>query len=61
MLPKGHNAQVMSDLIGFTSFTGSLDITSTVPIVSLSLNFEAAAVFSSLPPGEVDEPAPAHP
>ena len=56
VLPKGHDAQVMAGLIGFTSFTGSLEITSTEPIVSLSLNFEAAPVFSSLPPGEVDEP-----
>ena len=43
-----------SALFGFTSFTGSLEVTSTEPIVSLSLNFEAAPVFSSLPPGEVD-------
>ena len=54
LLPEGHNAHVMSVLFDFTSFTGSLEITSTEPIVSLSLNFEAAPVFSSLPPGEVD-------
>ena len=54
LLPKGHAAHVMESLFGFTSFTGSLVITSTEPIVSLSLNFEAAPVFSSLPPGEVD-------
>ena len=54
VLPEGHDAQVMSALFGFTSFSGSLEVTSTVPIVSLSLNFEAAPVFSSLPPGEVD-------
>ena len=54
VLPDGHDAQVMSALFGFTSFSGSLEVTSTVPIVSLSLNFEAAPVFSSLPPGEVD-------
>ncbi len=58
VLPEGHDAQVMSVLFGFTSFSGSLEVTSTEPIVSLSLNFEAAPVFSSLPPGEVDEPAP---
>ena len=58
VLPKGHDAQVMSALFGFTSFTGSLEISSTEPIVSLSLNFEAAPVFSSLPPGEVVESAP---
>ena len=40
------------------SFTGSLEITSTEPIVTLSINAEAAPVFSSLPPGELDEFAP---
>ena len=54
---EGHDAQVMSVLFGFTSFTGSLEITSTEPIVSLSLNFEATPVFSSLPPGELDAAA----
>ena len=57
LLSEGHDAQVMSVLFGFTSFTGSLEITSTEPIVSLSLNFEATPVFSSLPPGEVEESA----
>ena len=58
LLPEGHDAHVMSVLFGFTSFSGSLEITSTEPIVSLSLNFEAAPVFSSLPAGEVEESAP---
>ena len=58
MLPDGHDAHVMSALFGFTSFSGSLEVNSTEPIVSLSLNFEAAPVFSSLPSGEVDESAP---
>ena len=58
LLPEGHDAQVMSALFGFTNFIGSLEITSTEPIVSLSLNFEATPVFSSLPPGEVEESAP---
>ena len=58
VLPDGHDAHVMSTLFGFTSFSGSLEVTSTEPIVSLSLNFEAAPVFSSLPPGEVDESTP---
>ena len=35
----------------------SLEITSTEPIVTLSLNFEADPVFSSLPPGELDAAA----
>ena len=54
LLPRGHGAQNMVDLFDLTSFTGSLEVTSTVPIVSLSLNNEADPVFSSLPPGELD-------
>ena len=57
LLPNGHDAQNMAPLFGLSSFTGSLDITSTAPIVSLSLNFEAAPVFSSLPPGELNAAA----
>ena len=53
LLPGGHDAQNMAPLFGLTSFTGSIEVASTVPIVSLSLNFEAYPVFSSLPPGEV--------
>ena len=55
--PNGHAAQNMAPLFGLSSFTGSLEVTSTAPIVSLSLNFEAAPVFSSLPPGELDAAA----
>ncbi len=55
--PNGHGAQNMVDLFDLTSFSGSLEITSTEPIVSLSLNAEAAPVFSSLPPGELDTAA----
>ena len=52
--PGGHDAHGMSELFDLTSFTGSIEVTSTEPIVSLSLNFEAYPVFSSLPPGELD-------
>ena len=55
--PGGHDAHGMSELFDLTSFTGSIEVTSTEPIVSLSLNFEAASVFSSLPPGEPDAAA----
>ena len=55
LLPGGHGSQNMVDLFGLTSFSGSLEVTSTEPIVSLSLNFEADPVFSSLPPGRVEE------
>ena len=57
LLPGGHDAHGMMSLFGLTSFTGSIEVTSTEPIVSLSLNFEAAPVFSSLPPGELDASA----
>ena len=53
----GHDAQNMAPLFGLTSFTGSVEVTSTEPIVSLSINAEAAPVFSSLPPGELDAAA----
>ena len=55
--PNWHGAQNMPTLFGLSSFTGSLEVTSTEPIVSLSLNFEADAVFSSLPPGELEAAA----
>ena len=55
--PNGHAAQNMAPLFGLTSFTGSIEVTSTAPIVSLSINAEAAPVFSSLPPGELDAAA----
>ena len=55
--PGGHDAHGMGSLFGPTSFTGSIEVTSTEPIVSLSLNFEADPVFSSLPPGELDDAA----
>ena len=57
LLPRGHGAENMPPLFGLSSFSGSLEVASTAPIVSLSLNFEADPVFSSLPPGEVDAAA----
>ena len=57
LLPGGHDAHGMGSLFGLTSFTGSIEVTSTEPIVSLSINAEAAPVFSSLPPGELDASA----
>ena len=59
LLPAGHGAHNMARLFDLPSFTGSLEVTSTEPIVTLSLNNEAAPVFSSLPPGEVDASATA--
>ncbi|MCY4587097.1 MAG: hypothetical protein OXB98_13765, partial [Bryobacterales bacterium] len=58
LMPRGHGAENMAGLFSLSSFTGSLEITSSKPIVTLSLNAEAAPVFSSLPPGELDAAAP---
>jgi len=51
--PLGHTASNLGPLLGLTSFTGFVKITSNIPIISFSLNFEAFPVFSSLPPGDL--------
>ena len=51
--PMAHTAFNVGPQVGLASFTGSLQITSTSPIISLSLNAEAFPVFSSLPPGDL--------
>jgi hypothetical protein len=53
--PKAHGAANIGPLLNLSSFTGSVQITSTVPIVSLSLNAEAFPVFSPLPPGDLPD------
>ena len=53
LTPMTHSASSIGPLLGLTSFTGFVKITSTIPIISLSLNFEAAPSFSSLPPGDL--------
>ena len=58
-LPPGeHGAAYLATLLGNHNFTGSIQITSTVPIISLSLNFEASPSMSSLPPGELGDATP---
>jgi hypothetical protein len=54
LAPQQHGSTFLGPLLGVSSFTGSVQITSTTPVVSLSLNFEAAPAFSSLPPGELE-------
>jgi hypothetical protein len=55
MLPMGaHGSQNLGPLFGLSSFQGSVTITSSNPIVSLSLSAEAAPIVSSLPPGQTD-------
>ena len=48
-----HSAANIGPLLGTGTFTGSIWITSPVPIVALSLNFEDFPVFSALPPGDL--------
>jgi hypothetical protein len=50
---NSHGSQNLGPLFGLPGFQGSVTITSSVPIISLSLNAEAAPIISSLPPGEV--------
>ncbi len=51
--PLGHGAVNPGPLLGLGSFAGLVEITSSIPIVSLSINAEAFPVFSSLPPGDL--------
>ncbi|HEV2200060.1 MAG TPA: hypothetical protein VGR73_09575 [Bryobacteraceae bacterium] len=51
--PLAHGSANLGPLLGLQSFTGFVKITSTIPIISLSLNAEAFPVFSSLPPGDL--------
>ena len=51
--PLAHGSANVGPLLGLESFTGFVKITSTIPIISLSLNFEAPPIFSSLPPGDL--------
>lgn len=54
LVPGAHSSANLGPLLGIASFQGSVTITSSVPIISLSLNFEAAPITSSLPPGQMD-------
>ena len=51
--PLAHGSANLGPLLGLSSFTGFVEITSTIPIISVSLNAEAFPVFSSLPPGDL--------
>lgn len=51
--PLAHGAVNPGPLLGLGKFTGLLEIASSIPIVSLSINAEAFPVFSSLPPGDL--------
>jgi hypothetical protein len=56
--PLAHRSDILGTLLGVQNFTGFVKITSTIPIISLSLNFEAYPVFSSLPPGDLPSSTP---
>jgi len=49
-----HDSQNLGPLLGLSTFQGSVSITASAPIVSLSLNAEASPIISSLPPGQPD-------
>ena len=51
--PLAHGAANVGPLLNLQNFTGFIEITSTNPIISLSLNAEVFPVFSSLPPGDL--------
>jgi hypothetical protein len=51
--PYEHGAGNLAPLLGLSSFTGSVQVTSNIPVTALLLNFEAAPVFSSLPPADL--------
>jgi hypothetical protein len=53
LAPNQHGQANIGTLLGLNNFTGSVQIISTAPIVSLSLNAEVYPVFSSLPPGDL--------
>jgi hypothetical protein len=56
--PLAHGSANIGPLLNLASFTGSIVITSTIPIISLSLNAEAFPVLSSLPPGDLPPTPP---
>src|SRR5205085_38918 len=52
--PKGHGAANLGPLLGLSSFRGSIQIASSVPIISVTVNDEAFPAVSALPSGELD-------
>src|SRR5262249_50768208 len=58
VLPPGAHAAISLDKMGLSPGNTSVQMQSTVPIVSLSLNFEAAPAFSSLPPADLPASTP---
>jgi hypothetical protein len=59
--PNQHGQANIGPLLGLNSFTGSVQVTSTVPILTLLLNAEAFPAFSSLPPADLPAGTPLAP
>jgi len=53
LAPSAVGIANIGPLLGLSGFTGSLEISATVPIVSFSINAEAFPVISALPPGQL--------
>src|SRR5581483_1334054 len=53
-----HTAANIGPLLGLSSFTGSVQLTATAPILALFINAEAFPVVSSLPPAELPNGTP---
>lgn len=51
--PLMHGSANLGSLLNLQNFTGFVEITSTVPILSLSLDAQTFPVFSSMPPGDL--------
>jgi hypothetical protein len=56
--PMGHHSDNLAPLLGLTTFTGFVEVSSTIPIVSVSLNAESFPVISSIPPGDLASGTP---
>jgi hypothetical protein len=53
LAPSAAGIANLGPLLGLSSFTGTLQITASSPIVSFAINAEAFPVISALPPGQL--------
>jgi len=58
LAPNQHGAANVGPMLGLSSFTGSLEVTSSTPIVAVFVNAEAFPLFSSLPPADLPAGTP---
>jgi len=52
LAPGAHGSANLGPFLGISEFQGSVSITSSEPIISLSLDAQTPPIFSSLPPGQ---------